>query len=289
MKNHNMNHPQFAETEVKIIILCENCSQKLRIPKRKKKLRVTCPTCRHEFNYKRYLFGFSSNNKKPLIVGLVGSLIGFFLVEIVNFNRALVSSTNPLVATMITIGAFAICFGAVLGGAEGFFRKNKTRLYYGLKVGAILGLISGVISGFIAQIIYSFILSFFIGQSIRSLSGEIFARAVGWCILGLLLGIAYGIKENTFGDLKFGLIGGAIGGFIGGLLFDPLSILIQFGGGTIGRLVAFSILGMTISVSINYFREVAIARNRPEMYQQITRKLPPNPRLLLPDSTKKDR
>ena len=281
-----MNQPKSAENEVKLIILCENCSQKLRIPKRKKKLRVTCPTCRHEFNYKRYLFGFSSNNRKPLIVGLIGSLIGFLLVEIVNFNRAL-AATNPLIATMITIGAFGMCFGAVMGGAEGFFRKNKTRLYYGLKVGAILGLISGVISGFIAQLIYSYILSIFLVKSDPSLAVFMFARTIGWCILGILLGASYGIKENTLGDLKFGLIGGAIGGTIGGFFFDPLSIAIQIGGGTIGRLVAFSILGMTISVSINYFREVAIRRNRPEMYQEITRKLPPNPRLLLPDSTTK--
>lgn len=286
MKNNNMNPSQSAENEVKIIILCENCSQKLRIPKRKKKLRVTCPNCRHEFNYKRYLFGFSSNNKKPLLVGLIGSLIGFFLVEIVNFNRAL-ATINPLVATMITIGAFGICFGAVMGGAEGFFRKNKTRLYYGLKVGAILGLISGILSGFIAQIIYSSILAAFAVQSIPSLSVVMFARTVGWCILGLLLGVAYGIKENTLGDLKFGLIGGAIGGAIGGFFFDPLSIAIQIGGGTVGRLVGFSILGMAIGVSINYFREVAIRRNLPEMYQEIARKLPPNSRLLLPDSTTK--
>lgn len=283
-----MNQPKSTENKAKIIILCENCSQKLRIPKQKKKLRVTCPTCRHEFNYKRYFFGFSSNNKKPLLVGLVGSLIGFFLVEIVNFNRAL-ASTNSFVATMITIAAFGICFGAVMGGAEGFFRKNKTRLYYGLKVGAILGLISGIISGFIAQFIYNFILSAFIEQSVPSLTVVMFARTVGWCILGLLLGTAYGIKENTFGDLKFGLIGGAIGGAIGGFFFDPLSIVIQLGGGTIGRLVGFSILGMTISLSINYFREVAIRRNLPDMYKPITRKLPPNSRLLLPDSSTKQK
>ncbi|OKH31541.1 hypothetical protein NIES2119_28450 [[Phormidium ambiguum] IAM M-71] len=282
-----MNQPKSAKNETKTIILCEKCSQKLRIPKSKKKLRVTCPTCRHEFNYKPYLFGFSSNNKKPLLVGLVGSLIGFVLVEIVNFNRAL-ATTNPLIATMITIGAFGICFGAVMGSAEGFFRKNKTRLYYGLKVGAILGLISGVISGFIAQIIYSSILSAFAVQSVPSLSVVMFARTIGWCILGLLLGVAYGIKENTLGDLKYGLIGGSIGGAIGGFFFDPLSILIQLGGGTIGRLAGFSILGMTISLSINYFREVAIRQNLPEMYKPITRKLPTNPRLLLPDSTTKN-
>jgi hypothetical protein len=284
--NNNLNQSHSTANEEKIIILCENCSQKLRIPKRNKKLRVTCPTCRHQFNYKRYPFGFSSNNKKPLLVGWVGSLLGFFLTEIVNFNRTL-ATTNVLIATMITIGVFGMCLGAVMGAGEGFFRKNKTRLYYGLKVGATLGLISGVISGCIAQLIYSFILASFTEQGVPSLSVIMFARTIGWCILGLLLGASYGIKENTLGDLKFGLIGGAIGGTIGGFFFDPLSLLIQFGGGTVGRLVAFSILGMTIGISINYFREVAIRKNRPEMYQQITRKLPPNSRLLLPDSSTK--
>ncbi len=36
--------------ETKIIIVCEHCSQKLRLPRRNRKLRVTCPTCRHEFD-----------------------------------------------------------------------------------------------------------------------------------------------------------------------------------------------------------------------------------------------
>jgi uncharacterized protein YbaR (Trm112 family) len=40
--------------EEKIIILCENCGQKLRlpIPAPKKKLKVTCPKCRHEFIFR---------------------------------------------------------------------------------------------------------------------------------------------------------------------------------------------------------------------------------------------
>ncbi|MFB2972527.1 hypothetical protein ACE1CD_26510 [Aerosakkonema sp. BLCC-F183] len=283
-----MNQPQSAENnnEVKIIILCENCSQKLRIPKRKKKLRVTCPTCRHEFNYKRYVFGFSSNNKKPLLVGWVGSLIGFIVVEIIQLSRIL-ATTNTFLNAMITFGAFGMCLGAVMGAAEGFFRKDRTKLYYGLKVGSTLGLVSGVISGFIAQYVFVSILSFSTVDSAPPLALLIFARTAGWCILGILLGGSYGIKENTLGDLKFGFIGGGIGGAIGGLFFDPLGSLFEFGGGTVGRLLGLSLVGMNIGVTINRFREVAIAQNRPEMYRQITRKLPTNSRLLLPGSSDK--
>jgi hypothetical protein len=35
----------------KIVILCENCSQKLRVPRLEKKILVTCPTCKHQFDY----------------------------------------------------------------------------------------------------------------------------------------------------------------------------------------------------------------------------------------------
>jgi len=46
--------PSSPNNDQKIIILCENCGQKLRlpIPAPKKKLRVTCPKCKHEFIFR---------------------------------------------------------------------------------------------------------------------------------------------------------------------------------------------------------------------------------------------
>ena len=50
----NVNHTTQTNEEPKIIILCENCCQKLRlpIPAPGKKLKVTCPNCKYEFTYK---------------------------------------------------------------------------------------------------------------------------------------------------------------------------------------------------------------------------------------------
>ena len=276
-----------SSTEKNIIVLCENCFQKLRLPKLNKKLRVTCPTCRHEFNYKYNILGFSPSSKKYLMAGLVGGIAGFALVEIAQVSF-LFRIGNILLSASLAIGTFGTCLGAVMGAAEGFFKKNRERLYYGLKAGTVLGLVSGLIAGLIAQIVFSTILG---PESVNrepSLGLFIFARTVGWCVLGLLIGLAYGIKENTSGDLKFGLIGGAIGGAIGGVLFDPLSFLISLGGGTLGRLVGFTVLGMAVCVSINRFREIALSSNRPEMYRQLTRKLPTNPRLSLPSASTKE-
>jgi hypothetical protein len=37
---------------VMTIVVCENCRQKLRIPQSRAWIRVTCPTCCYEFNYR---------------------------------------------------------------------------------------------------------------------------------------------------------------------------------------------------------------------------------------------
>ena len=231
----------------------------------------------------------SSSSKKPLLAGLVGSLVGFSIVEIIEYSQALVpTSTFALfLNAMLAIGAFATCLGATLGAAEGYFRKNRARLLYGLGVGAVLGLISGVVAGLIAQAIFSAILDPASAYNEPSIVRLVVARTIGWCVLGLLLGASYGIKENTLGDVKFGLLGGAIGGALGGLLFDGLSSTIQIGEGTLGRLVAFTVLGIAISVAINRLQEVAISSNRPEMYRPLTRRLPANRRLMLPSPNTK--
>ena len=51
---HNDNHREQnrrSYSEPKIIVTCTNCSQKLRIPMRNRKVTVTCPACHHEFEY----------------------------------------------------------------------------------------------------------------------------------------------------------------------------------------------------------------------------------------------
>ena len=62
------NQPSQGSEETKIIITCEKCGQKLRVPLRKKNLHVACPNCRHEFNYQFVegeLIG-DSPGKRPL-------------------------------------------------------------------------------------------------------------------------------------------------------------------------------------------------------------------------------
>jgi hypothetical protein len=281
-----MYHPQ-TDTgggETMIIIPCRNSSQKLRIPKCAGKLQITCPRCRHTFEYRHSAPGLLATSRRPLLIRLAGSLVGFVMVELLQAAGSLdhAGALGAVLSAMLAIGVFGMCLGASMGAAEGLFCKNLRRLCYGLGIGAGLGLIGGAISGGIAQFAYAAILASSMTRGEPSLAVLVLARSVGWCVLGLLIGAAQGIKENTLGDVKFGILGGAIGGAIGGLLFDPLSSVFQVGEGTLGRLAAFVVLGTTIAVAINRLQAGALSSNRREMYQPLTQRLPANPRLLLP-------
>lgn len=260
----------------RVIVICPNCSQKLRIPRRRNKLIVTCTVCRHEFSYQYYGLGLSSSSQKPFLVGLAGSLIGFALLEIILASQVL-SAAAPLFVSALVIGVFGAFFGAVMGAAEGFFHKDRARLSYGFQTGFLLGLVSGIVSGLIAQQTYAGVLSLTPTGQAPSSGITVLARVTGWAVLGLLLGGSYGIKENTVGDLKYGLIGGALGGAIGGLFFDTFGSLIS---GSLGRLLGFLTLGIAISVAVSYFQEIGISLGSREMYQQLTPRLPANTRML---------
>ena len=69
------NRSSAASKEPKIIIRCEKCRQKLRIPLRGGKLHVTCPACRHEFDY-------ASGEEFRLIIPteVKGAVIGLVLI-----------------------------------------------------------------------------------------------------------------------------------------------------------------------------------------------------------------
>ncbi len=74
-----------------------------------------------------------------------------------------------------------------------------------------------------------------------------FARSLGWMVMGLGIGAAEGVFENSAVKIRNGLIGGAAGGFLGGLLFDPIA---GSGSDMSSRAAAFVILGVSIGALI---------------------------------------
>lgn len=264
--------------EGKIIILCPNCGKQVRVPRLKNKICITCPSCSIKFDHKYSIFYISKEVKQLMLFGFFGGFLGFISYEVLRVTLLDEIKLNIYKQAILTDGIFGALVGGFLGSAEGYFKNNKFRLRYGLKMGLLLGGVGGMISGFIAQFMYSMILNNITESTIVI---QMAARTIGWAVWGMLLGISYGVKQNTLGDLKFGAISGLIGGSIGGFLFDPICLFVGgIGQGSVARLVGFSILGASLGTAIQFLQESAIKHGAKDMYTPLTKKLPTNLRLL---------
>jgi proteasome lid subunit RPN8/RPN11 len=85
------------------------------------------------------------------------------------------------------------------------------------------------------------------GEPVITMIAQIFARTIGWAILGLFLAIAPGVVLLNMKRLAIGLAGGFIGGFVGGILFDAIAIITPeqdfVEGAFLSRLVAITAIG----------------------------------------------
>jgi len=264
----------------KVITPCPNCGKKVRVPKIKKKIRVTCPGCRHIFSYRYSILALSEDVKRLMLCGAAGGAAGFLLSELLGRSYTAESMSGAIFVLVGTFALLGISIGGFLGGAEGYFHRNRYRMMYGIKMGVLLGGIGGAVAGLMAQAAFSVILS--MGNTV---DGQVpfvhmmLARTIGWAIFGSLLGAAYGIKENTLGDLKFGVLSGCIGGTIAGVLFDPLARAIQAGQGSVSRFAGFVILGLSLGTAIRYLQEAALRGERKDMFKTLSYRLPQNLRL----------
>jgi hypothetical protein len=110
-----------------------------------------------------------------------------------------------------------------------------------------------------------FIVSLFINQIYNILGGgggsdsitvkQVFARGVGWGILGAFVAIAPGIVMKSGKKFMLGIIGGAIGGIAGGILFDPISAI--FGSVGFARFVNIVGLGVGAAVATVFLENIA--------------------------------
>jgi hypothetical protein len=121
------------------------------------------------------------------------------------------------------LGLLLACFLAL---ADPVMGRNWRAAVVNGSVGTLLGMLGGLL------------VALFINQLYRSLGGgrldnrlaeQMFARTVGWGVLGLFLAIAPGVVLRSWKRLAIGLVGGLVGGLIGGLTFDPLGDALRSG------------------------------------------------------------
>lgn len=164
-----------------------------------------------------------------------------------------VDANNPLYIQWVYLGLFGLVFGVVAWGlseilhsldtagssmcwavcicmfvgigisiAESIVNRNWEQAIRQGSLAACICVFGSVIGMFIANVIFIIAIMIGGGEDI-SLILLMFARGLGWAILGMFVAIAPGVAMMSGKKLVLGLVGGAIGGFIGGLLFDPIA------------------------------------------------------------------
>lgn len=200
------------------------------------------------------------------VFGLVASIVGWGLGEIFMYKSESVikslhdnyygqdlegikSQIEWLHRWWQTVVGMVIGLGLAM--AEPIVGHNGKSAFIRGLVGAGLG----TLGGFICSLFINDIYHFLGGGGGKFSFQQVFARGVGWSILGAFLAIAPGIAMRSWKKFLLGLAGGAIGGLLGGILFDPIC---QLTGSDIpARCVNILGLGVGAAVATALLEEVA--------------------------------
>lgn len=188
------------------------------------------------------------------IAGLAGGFLGWMLTEL--FLNGDAERGGSLGATLVLLGLFGALIGACIGLGLGSVDALMTAVYEkalaGGAIGFGIGFGGGFIGGILAQLVFGALTE---GPSNFLL--VVFARIVGWAIVGGLVGLGPGIAARSGQKTVHGLIGGLIGGAIGGALFDVIGNMIPWRNGLASRAIAITVMGGCIGLAIAMVEELA--------------------------------
>jgi len=174
-----------------------------------------------------------------VVLGLLAGVTAWPLLELLLLFQE--SFPGYFLFSLAQGALFGVVLGLFFGSGEGLTSKDGGKLVRGAMTGALVGLAGGMI-GFTAG---QGVLFFIIQRTSRSFAVPL-ARAVGWAILGLSVGMAEGIRAKSGKKSAFGALGGVLGGLLGGIAIEYLRG--RFPGMLYGRLVGFLLFGGLIGV-----------------------------------------
>jgi pSer/pThr/pTyr-binding forkhead associated (FHA) protein len=148
--------------------------------------------------------------------------------------------------------------GVGLGAAEGIYRGSRQQLRLWSVLGGFVGVIGGLVGIYIGQMVFGPTYAF--GEKLSSFSAvagfavQTAARAVGWALMGMIIGAAQGLVYGASDKLRSGLIGGLAGGAVGGFLFQVLWLILRVP--EFSRAVGFVTVGGAVGLGISTAEEV---------------------------------
>jgi len=136
------------------------------------------------------------------VLGAIGGVIGWQASNLLGL-----SFTGNVYLSEIVVGALIGFFiGLLIGLAEGLLTRNLLLAGRAGLFSGVLGLAGGAIGLPLAEALF------------QVLGGQAWARAVGWGIFGLLIGLVASVTSGS--QIWKGALGGLLGGILGSLLLD---------------------------------------------------------------------
>lgn len=157
--------------------------------------------------------------------------------------------TSSFLSTLIFTSVAGMSIAGFLSIADAVVSKNVRQVIINGSVGLCLGMIGGIVVGLFIDTLY------------QALGGgaeggmQLFARSIGWAILGFFLAIAPGVVMRSPKKLLVGLAGGFLGGLIGGGLFDVVGSV--SGAAWLSRLVGLAAIGLIAGLGTGLIENVA--------------------------------
>jgi pSer/pThr/pTyr-binding forkhead associated (FHA) protein len=197
---------------------------------------------------------------RGFVFGALGGVLGWLLVEFLfqpaRFERpGMVATVTPHQQGLLGI-ALGLAIGGFLGISEGLAEGTMSRFRRAFFTFLVLGAAGGYVGLYFGQILFGR-LGGEVDVSRIPLSQffpQLLIRSVSWMLIGLFLGVVFGVPNLSVRRMWNGAIGGGIGGFLGGFVFQVLVFTRVFQGPQV-RFLGFVIIGAAIGFFINLIAE----------------------------------
>ena len=193
------------------------------------------------------------------LFGAIGGFVGWAVLEFLlrGFYAIPFDKHQPadIMVANTEIGLLAgLLIGGMLGAADALWTRSPKAARRALWAGCLAGAAGGFLGITIGQTAFDVLSPDPKVHTMAAFAIRVFARAIGWTIVGAGLGAAQGIPTLSGVRAKHGAIGGLVGGFISGMSFELVANILR--SDVHSRIVSFSLTGLLIGFMIGLVQDL---------------------------------
>lgn len=185
-----------------------------------------------------------------ILIGLTAGIAAWAAIEILLYFSE--SIGRHILWNGLAGASIGVLFGFFFGSAEGIMFSDPGRSVRGGITGGAFGLVGGTGAVILAQgVLYWMGNAELFANSVSNSLIVPLSRALGWGLLGLIIGAVDGIRSGSVKRTGIGISGGVLGGLIGGLLLEFLTRF--WSNGFFARGVGLAVMGFGIGLFFTLF------------------------------------